>query len=137
MVVVGGGRRGHSSGSAGGRLAKPCGLWLLPMVWLLAMAQDPWCVPARATQIERYYALAQRTDICRHVCQLAAMGAGWLCGWRRSIRPPRAYFTRNPPPPSPPLVQRSLPARRHSGAGQRQPGRVGAAAAGGARLDLS
>ncbi len=25
--------------------------------------QDPWCVPARATQIQRYYPAAERTDI--------------------------------------------------------------------------
>lgn len=30
-----------------------------------ACLQDPWCVPARATQIQRYYPAAERTDLVR------------------------------------------------------------------------
>lgn len=28
-----------------------------------ALLQDPWCVPTRADQIQRYYPAATRTDI--------------------------------------------------------------------------
>jgi len=32
-------------------------------VFLLWGSEDPWCVPARATQIKQYYRLADRVDI--------------------------------------------------------------------------
>lgn len=32
-------------------------------LFLLWGEKDPWCVPARATQIQRYYPAAKRTDI--------------------------------------------------------------------------
>lgn len=39
----------------------------------LPAAQDPWCVPARADQIQRYYPAATRTDINSGHCERLVM----------------------------------------------------------------
>lgn len=48
--------------------------------------QDPWCVPARADQIQRFYPAATRTDINSGHCESGGWGCQAMLMWDRDVR---------------------------------------------------
>lgn len=70
-----------TQGSDHAALHLDAGCTKLLLHWVLL--QDPWCVPARATQIQRYYPAAKRTDIVRQAAHIKpARRHACLTGWQ-------------------------------------------------------